>query len=260
MIDSPRHPEIAAAKRLQRRSSRVEEGRFLVEGRQAVSELIRYGELYALYTTEDAYEKNLDILDGYEPTFISESVAEALSETVTPQGIVAIAPLITVDLGEALAKQPRLVVVLLEARDPGNAGTVIRVADAAGADAVLLVGDSVDPHNGKCVRAAAGSHFHLPIAQVQRVDDAFAALHDAGLATFATAGEAPRSLDDLVDGGDLVAPHAWVYGNEAQGLPQLAIDLADTSVSIPIYGEAESLNLATAAAVTLYASARSQRR
>jgi TrmH family RNA methyltransferase len=235
----------------------MEERRFLVEGRQAVSELLKHGEALELYATADAARRHDDVLGGHDLTLITDRVAAALSETVTPQGLIAVAPLI--DTTPRL-RHARLVAVLVEPRDPGNAGTVIRVADAAGADAVLIVGDSVDIHNGKCVRAAAGSHFHLAIGEVADLAQGLALLADAGVRTYATAADGRTSLDALIDAGGLREPHAWVYGNEARGLEAAAEQACEETVSIPIYGQAESLNLATAAAVTLYASARDLRR
>jgi TrmH family RNA methyltransferase len=157
----------------------------------------------------------------------------------------------------ALAGQPRLVAVLYGVADPGNAGTVIRVADAAGADAVLLAGDTVDPHNGKCVRASAGSLFHLPITRTRRSEDVLVACRNAGLRLVAADGYATADLDDAEDA--LAQPTAWVFGSEAHGLPADVLAEVDEALRVPIHGRAESLNLATAAAVCLYATARAQR-
>jgi TrmH family RNA methyltransferase len=148
-------------------------------------------------------------------------------------------------------------VVLVEARDPGNVGTIIRVADAAGADAVVLTAGSVDPHNGKSVRASVGSLFHLPVLTGLRIEGTAAALAGAGLQVLA-ADAAGVDLDDLDEA--LGHPTAWLFGNEAYGLPPGLVSAADQVVAVPIHGKAESLNLATAAAVCLYASARRQRR
>ena len=175
---------------------------------------------------------------------------------MTPQGIVAVCALLDRPLDEAVTPGARLVVVLVDVADPGNAGTVIRVADAAGADAVVLAGDTVDPHNGKCVRAAAGSLFHVPIARVRDVPAALSACSAAGLRTFAAHGYADAELDRV----DLTEPTAWVFGNEAHGLPADVLDRTDLAVRIPLYGKAESLNLATAAAVCVYTSAMTARR
>jgi TrmH family RNA methyltransferase len=190
---------------------------------------------------------------------VSGEVMSAVSQTVTPQGLVAVCALLDRPLAEVLDPVPRLLAVLAHARDPGNAGTVIRAADAAGADAVLLTGDSVDPYNGKCVRATAGSLFHLPVSVGGAVEQDLPALRAAGLRVLAADGHSDLDLDTAVDSGLLAGPTAWVFGNEAWGLPEATRGLADEVVRVPIYGRAESLNLATAAAVCLYASARAHR-
>jgi TrmH family RNA methyltransferase len=133
------------------------------------------------------------------------------------------------------------------------------VADAAGADAVLLAGDTVDPHNGKCVRASAGSLFHVPIARTREPADALAACRAAGLLLIAADGYATDDLDTATDAGELAAPTAWVFGSEAHGLPDNVLTSVDRALSVPIHGLAESLNLATAAAVCMYTTARAQR-
>ena len=152
----------------------------------------------------------------------------------------------------------RLAVIGVDVRDPGNAGTLVRCADAAGGDAVVFAGTSVDPHNAKTVRASVGSLFHVPFAVDLDATQAIAAARAAGLTILAAAGEGETNLDQA---DDLIAgPVAWVFGNEAAGLSEEMLDAADHRISIPIYGRAESLNLATAAAVCLYASARARRR
>jgi RNA methyltransferase, TrmH family len=154
---------------------------------------------------------------------------------------------------------PALVALLANVRDPGNAGTVLRTADAAGAQAVVFADASVDPYNGKCVRASAGSLFHLPLVAGARLVEAVAAMRGAGLRILAADGRAGRSLDDPGVQARLGEPTAWMFGNEAWGLPPDLVALADEPVAVPIYGRAESLNLAAAAAVCLYASTRAQR-
>jgi TrmH family RNA methyltransferase len=184
----------------------------------------------------------------------------SVAATVTPQGVVAVARFRDVPLADVVASRPRLVAILAAVRDPGNAGTVLRAADAAGADAVVLTDASVDPYNGKCVRASAGSLFHLPFVVGATAADAVAALRGAGMRVLAAAGSAPTDIDALDDAGGLAGPVAWLFGNEAWGLPDELLALADDAVRVPIHGRAESLNLATAATICLYASARAQRR
>jgi RNA methyltransferase, TrmH family len=184
---------------------------------------------------------------------ISDRDAAALSETVTPQGLIAVCRRIDVAPTEAL-DGARLVAVLVEPNDPGNAGTILRTADAAGADAVVVVG-GVDIYNGKAVRASAGSLFHLRVCVLPAVAD----VPTDGLLTLATSGAGNVDLDDLVDSGALARPTMWWFGSEAHGLPADVLSDAHHAVRVPIHGRAESLNLAAAAAVCLYASARAQR-
>ena len=191
---------------------------------------------------------------GVPVTLVTDKAARALGDTVVSPGIVAVCT--TVDVPLARVTGARLVAVPVEIADPGNAGTIIRVADAVGADAVVLAGDAVDPHNGKCVRASAGSLFHLPIVRERDVDTVLDDLIDAGIQLLATAADGEVGLDDA--DGLLDKPTAWLFGNEARGLDSEVAARADHRVRIPIRGRAESLNLATAAAICLYASARVQ--
>ena len=236
------------------------ERRFVVEGPQAVREALPT--LVELYADPDGVLRHAELLAAAPcpVTPVSREVLAAMAETVTPQGLLGVAPLLDVPLDTALRGTPRLVVVLEAVSDPGNAGTVIRTADAAGADAVVLTDGSTDPHGGKCVRATAGSLWHLPVVSGPPVAEAVAAVRGAGLAVLATSGSAAADdLDDLLDAGELQGPTAWLLGNEAGGLTDEALALADRTVRIPIRGRAESLNLSTAAAVCLYASTRASR-
>ena len=268
---SERTPRVAAARRLTRRAGRDAAGEFLAEGPQAVREALAAalaGTVPApreLFATAAALVRHRDLADlarsaGVPVSELSPRAAEVLSETTTPQGLVAVCPVLDVPVEVALGGRPALVAVLADVRDPGNAGTVLRSADAAGADAVVFAGASVDPYNGKAVRASAGSLFHLPVVRGAGVPAALAAARDAGLAVLAADGAGETDLDTLADEGVLGAATAWLFGNEAWGLPAGAGALADRRVRIPIHDRAESLNLAAAAAVCLFASARAQRR
>jgi RNA methyltransferase, TrmH family len=264
-LTSARSARVRAAARLAKRAFRARDGRFLAEGPQAVREAAaRRGTVVELFATEEAATRYPDIVaavtaDGADLHLASPEVLAALAGTVTPQGLVAVCRSLHLPLTQILATRPRLVAVLAHVRDPGNAGTVLRSADAAGAAAVVFTGDSVDPYNGKCVRASAGSLFHLPFSVGGRVEDDLPALRAAGLRVLAADGHADRDLDQAADRGLLDGPTAWVFGNEAWGLPEATRKLADEAVRVPIHGRAESLNLAAAAAVCLYASARAQR-
>ncbi len=233
-----------------------------MEGPQAVREALAAGDLLELYA-EPGRQPALEaeaVRAGVPVVAVSAAVLGAMAETVTPQGVLGLAALLDVPLADALAGRPRLVAVLDAVADPGNAGTVLRTADAAGAGAVVLTEGSVDPHNGKCVRASAGSLWHLPVVSGPALPDVVTAARAAGLQVLATTGAGEDDLDDLLDAGALAAPTAWLFGNEAAGLDPAALALADRRVRVPLHGRAESLNLAAAAAVCLYASARAQRR
>jgi TrmH family RNA methyltransferase len=260
---SDTNARLAAAPGLTSPRGRREAGRFLAEGVQAVREALdRPGAVLELFATEAAAHQHAELLElapSGSVSVISGRAAAALSETVHPQGLVAVCARLDVSLADALARRPRLVAILVEANDPGNAGTILRTADAAGAQAVLFTGDSVDPYNGKAVRAAAGSLFHLDVVTGVSPAAALAACRAAGLRTIATTGAAALDLDELTDRDGLAGPTAWVFGNEARGLPADVVAAAELSVRVPLHGRAESLNLAAAAAVCLYASARANR-
>jgi TrmH family RNA methyltransferase len=265
-LTSVRSPRVKAARRLAKRAFRSRERRFLAEGPQAVREALELpGGLVELFTTAEAESRHPDLVRAAEVTGapvlrVSGEVMAELAQTVTPQGLLAVCGFVDVPLDQALAAAPKLVTVLAHVRDPGNAGTVLRTADAAGSDSVIFTDASVDPYNGKCVRAAAGSTFHLPVVMGPRFDTLIPALKAGGLTVLAADGAGKRSLDDAIDEGLLARPTAWVFGNEAWGLPEEILAHVDEVISVPLYGRAESLNLATAAAVCLYASARAQRR
>ena len=256
---------LKAARRLTKRALRQRERAFLAEGPQAVSEALASGaRVTGLFVTADARARHADLVKqaadaGIDVQVVSGEVMNELAQTVTPQGLLAICDFVDVPLGQVAAAKPRLVALLANVRDPGNAGTVLRTADAAGADAVIFADASVDPYNGKCVRASAGSLFHLPIVAGTRLSGTVAALREAGLRIVAADGRAGTTLDDPKARAALAAPTVWLFGNEAWGLPPDLLALADESVAVPIYGRAVSLNLAAAAAVCMYASAAALR-
>lgn len=260
---TPRTGRVRAARRLATRRFREKERAFLAEGPQAVREALRAagegtGSVHDVYATEAVTARYPDLVEagGARWHVVDDEVVAAISETVSPQGVVAVCDYLDVPLEVALSRRPRLVAVCADVRDPGNAGTVIRCADAAGADAVVLVGDSVDPYNPKAVRASVGSLFHLDVVVARDTAAALGALREGGLRVLAADGEADLDLPEAERTGLLDGPTAWLFGNEAWGLPAETRALADAVVAVPIYGRAESLNLATAAAVCLYASAR----
>lgn len=309
-LTNPRAERVRAVAALAGRPARERSGRFLVEGPQAVREAVRHapGAVLAVYLSDEAAARHPEIEAaalgaGLAVRRGTTAVLDAMSADA--QGVVAVAEQRVAALGDVLAGAPRLVAFLVHVRDPGNAGTVVRAADAAGADAVVLSEGSVDVHNPKVVRATAGSLFHLPVVTGVPTVEAVAALRAAGLVVLAADGDGAHDLDDLLDAAapragrsdapagraaptrveesravstsaagrgavdragssdagapDLTRPTAWLFGNEAWGLPDDDLALADATVRVPIRGAAESLNLATTTAVCLFASARAHR-
>lgn len=283
-LTNPRSERVRSVRSLAGRSARSRANRFLVEGPQGVREVVAFAPSLVrdVYVTSAADDRYSEITDGARTHGlrvhdVSPEVLDAMSPDA--QGILAVVDTLPTAqaagdpaeiLGDQLRAAPRLVAVLSNVRDPGNAGTVIRAADAAGAGLVVLAGESVDIHNPKVVRSTAGSLFHLPVVTGIGLDAVVLALHASGLQVLAADGSGDLDLDDLLDVAgadagrpasepDLAAPTAWVFGNEAWGLREDERALADAVVRVPLRGRAESLNLATAATVCLYASARAQR-
>jgi TrmH family RNA methyltransferase len=294
-MTNPRADRVREVARLAGRPARLKRRQFLAEGPQAVREALRLHALRGasggqevvteLFATGAALERNPDVAalaDGPglpAARLVTDEVLAEMSSTVTPQGLIAVCRFIDVSLESVLAARPKLLAVLVEVRDPGNAGTILRAADSAGADAVILTASSVDLYNPKAVRSTAGSLFHLPVVLGADRDELLAALREHSLTVLAADGYGDVDLDALQDessarrltgastaggaAGDrarLEEPTAWLFGNEAQGLPADLVQAAGHRVAVPIYGQAESLNVGTAATVCLYASARAQRR
>jgi len=265
MLDNARSARVRAVARLSTKDERAATGSFLLEGPQAVREALAFRPelLLEVFATPTALERHPELREAAEDAdvdieYVTEQVLEAMADTVTPQGVVAVCRQFPTSVRRIFSDQPHLVAILEEVRDPGNAGTIIRAADAAGADAVILTGRAVDPYNPKVVRATTGSLFHLPVALAPELAPVLARARESGLAVLA----ADIKGSDLLaarEAGTLARPTAWLFGNEARGLTDENLALADEAVSVPIYGQAESMNLATAASVCLYESAFAQR-
>ncbi|WP_445154737.1 TrmH family RNA methyltransferase [Arthrobacter sp. Hor0625] len=284
-LSNPRADRVREVARLAGRPARLKRRQFLAEGPQAVREALALhqrrlaagepGVVDEVYSSEeclDRYPEFEELAEGTSARLASDEVLAAMADTVNPQGIIAVCRFLDVSLDQVLAAGPRLVAVLCQVRDPGNAGTVLRAADAAGADAVVLTASSVDIYNPKAVRSTAGSLFHLPVVLGADAAEFAARCRDQGIGVLAADGYGQLNLDRLQDENaarrlgasaapsayPLEQPTAWLFGNEAQGLSAEELALADHRVAVPVYGAAESLNLGTAATVCLYASARSQ--
>lgn len=250
---------VKESRKLSRRSERSERRLFLADGPKAVEGALGVpGCVVEVFATVQATEQYADLAAAAPQwTLVDDRALASLSDSVTPAGVVALCRFIDRPAAHVL-DGARLVAICADVRDPGNAGTVIRCADAAGADVVVLAGHSVDLYNPKTVRASVGSAFHLPIAIEPDPAAAVRAAQAAGLRVLAADGAGEIALDRSEE--LLAGPTAWLFGNEAWGLPDELAALADHRVRIPIYGRAESLNLSTAAAVCLYASAHARRR
>lgn len=284
-MTNPRADRVRDVAKLAGRPARLKRGRFLAEGPQAVREALTLHrertaaggaavvhEVFASEACLDRLPELADLAQGTQLRLASDEVLSAMADTVNPQGIVAVCSFVDVSLDSVLDAGPRLIAVMCQVRDPGNAGTVLRAADAAGADAVVLTGSSVDIYNPKAVRSTAGSLFHLPVVLGAEVEELVVRCRELGIGILAADGYGTVNLDKLQDENAarrlgngsvtsdyaLEAPTAWLFGNEAQGLSDAELSLADHRVAVPVYGAAESLNLGTAATVCLYASARSQ--
>ncbi len=263
MLTNVRSDRVKSVRSLSRRSVRERTGRFVVDGPQGVREAVRYAAARVddLYVTSAAIERHDAIVQSALEADIrvhetDEAVLEAMSDTESPQGLLAVVASEVSSLDDVLARHPRLLVLLSNVRDPGNAGTVIRGADAFGADAVLVTEGSVDVLAPKVVRSTVGSIFHLPVVTGLDVEATLDALASHGIRTFAADGVGETLLPDV----DVSQPHAWVLGNEAWGLPPEIRARCTDVVRVPISERVESLNLAMAATVCLAASSGATRR
>jgi RNA methyltransferase, TrmH family len=253
VITSVRNERVKEAAALSRRKVRRERGRHLVEGPNAVGEALEAGVVEEVFATEEL-AASTSVPGGVPVRVVLDHVLERLADATTPQGIVAVARTAVAGLDEVVGRG--LLVVLYEVADPGNAGTIVRTADAVGATAVVATTGSVDLFSPKAVRAATGSTYHLPLVVDVELAEVTAACRVAGQPLLGLDAAGHRSVFDLeTEPG----PMALVLGNEAHGLPADAATELDGSVAIPRWGRAESLNVAAAAAVSLYAAARGTR-
>jgi TrmH family RNA methyltransferase len=253
-----RSATVVAAAKLHRHVARRRAGRFLAEGPNLVEAASGRGLVRDVFVTELAAQRHAPLLASLEEQgsvhVVTERAAKALSDTVTPAGLVAVCDMPATRLADVLAGSPLLIAVGVEISEPGNAGTLIRIADAMGAAAVILAGHSVDPYNGKCLRASTGSIFAIPVVAEPDAHAAVAAVREAGLQALATTVDGEARLDEADE--LLGKPTAWLFGPESHGLPTELATQADHRVRIPMAGGAESLNVAAAAAICLYQSAR----
>ena len=241
---------------LERSSVRRREQAFVVEGPTLVGDALDAGvELECLFVapaTDDAVVARAESR-GVPVFVLAAGVLERVAGTVSPQPVLAVARMVDVDL-DALAEET-LVVVSVDIRDPGNLGTVLRSAEAAGVGGIICCEGSVDVYNPKCVRASAGSLFHTRIVARGEPVRVLGTLGERGLRRLGTRPDDGEPYDRA----DLTGPTALVLGNEAKGLPAPAAAAVDGWVTIPMAGRSESLNVGMAAAVLCFEAARQRR-
>ncbi len=243
-----------------RRAARLDDGAFVIEGPTLVREAMAAGvELLEVFLTPEVAPA-LSVEAAGTGAVVRQVTADVLARAVdaaTPQGVAAIARRVevSIDAAVAAAAAGALTLVLVDVGDPGNAGTLLRAAEAAGASAVLFCGDAVDPCNPKCVRASAGALFHLPVAMGGEGGAVLERLRSAGVQTAATVVRGGTPYDET----DLRGPVALVLGSEAHGLPEALSASVDLRLSIPMAGRSESLNVAMAGSILCFESLRQRR-
>lgn len=268
--------QLQRAQRLHRREQRSRHGQTLVEGPQAVRELLACAPRLArdLYITDEAVERHGDVAKLASAAGVWTHVLAAQNMrdlSADAQGVVAVISTPEAPDLDSLLREASLIVATLDIADPGNLGTIIRTADAAGADAVVVGKASAELYSPKVMRSAAGSHFHVPCVAGIEASELAARAREAGLQVLTAEGTGEWELPVLVreaaeakilgaapSGPDLRRRALWFVGNEARGFAGCDFD-ADARVAVPLYGKAESLNVSTALAVCAYASAMAQR-
>ena len=253
MIESLHSPHIARVKALigsKGAKERREQGLFVAEGVQCAREALTSAsgpEIKIIYATEQGMSKIAEFdLGSVEIIEVSEPVLKAMSDTVSPQGLISLCYTPENDISDLKLTGSSTVIYLHEMRDPGNAGTILRTADAMGITAVITSPDSVDMYSPKVVRSTAGSLWNIPVYEgvtFQALASIFPDTQKILLSSHAS-----TSILDLKIAGDCIA----VFGNEARGVDAAALGAAVTEVTIPMAGNAESLNLSAAASIVMF--------
>ena len=253
MIESLHSPHIARVKALigsKGAKERREQGLFVAEGLQCAREALTSvsgPQLKILYATENGLSKISELnLNSVEIMEVSDAVMKAMSDTVSPQGLISLCYKPDTDISDLSATGTSTFIYLHEIQDPGNAGTILRTADAMGISAIITSPDSVDMFSPKVVRSTAGSLWHIPVFEgvaFDRVDKQF-----PGIQKFLLSSHATTSILDLSIPGDCIA----IFGNEARGVDSASLGVSVTEVTIPMAGRAESLNLSAAASIVMF--------
>jgi TrmH family RNA methyltransferase len=255
-ITSAANPAIALVRALSRRDRRAEERAFIVEGQRAVADAVQTGATPRLVLIREGSERlapDLALPPGTRVRIVESRLFDRLSDVQTPQGLLSVFPMPVLDLESRPHAAPPLILIVDRLRDPGNLGTLLRAAAGAGAGAVYLTPESVDPWNAKVVRAGMGAHFRVPI-------HAFDAAASEDLAKrlplrVAATAEAPVSYDAI----DWTGPAAVVIGGEAEGVGEALAGWSTRAASIPLAAGVESLNAAMAGSIMLFEAARQRR-
>jgi RNA methyltransferase, TrmH family len=258
VIESPKNERVRRYRRLRKRNFRYREGLFIIEGLQCVAEALRSPHapecIICNHKGRESLEAYTDLIKARNIPCLTarDEVIDSLSDTVTPQGIIAVSPLVHVGIEAICDSNPAAVLVADRVRDPGNLGNMIRIADAAGVGGMAICAESADLYNPKTVRSSAGSLFHIPLAVGGEASENINVLKKAGFTVLAADAHAGTVMWEL----EWPERLALVVGNESWGIPEDESSLVDGLVRVPIIGEAESLNVAAAAAVLLYEAAR----
>ena len=259
-----RTPRVVSASKLHRGAARRKSGRFLAEGANSVEAALQAGAAEELFCAVHALDRFRDLVDAAEVAGVPVSpvtprAVRSLADTVSPAGIIAVCRSVVHEASQVMSVEPsgprpHLIAIGQALAEPGNVGTLIRISDALGADAVWLTEGAVDPENTKAVRASAGSLFHIPVVRGVAESDLLTLAHERGLQVAVATGDGEVDIESAEE--ELSRPTAWVFGNEARGVTDHLAESADLRVRIPIRGRAESLNIVTAASICLHTSVR----
>ena len=252
------NPQIKAAAELKQKKYRLERGLFLAEGLRTVEEAVAYKAVVSIFYTAIEDDRTRAVLEEaaaqqVKLTCVSDTVLKKIADTETPQGIIAVCKMQPVALDDLLASG-KMLLVLDRVGDPGNVGTMLRTADAAGLGGLVLLKGSVDIYAPKTVRSSMGSLFHVPVLAGVGEDEFIESAHNAGYELLVTCLDGADNLYKA----DLHGRLAFVMGNEANGVSEGLLAAADKRVYIPMAGRAESLNVAMAAGIVMFEALRRQ--
>ena len=228
---------------------------FLVEGIRMFTE-IPEEYLYKVYASEDFYNEHRVIFEHMDVELVSPQVMKEISDTMTPQGVLALVKMMKYSLEDLLEQEKPLFLVLENLQDPGNLGTILRTAEGAGVTGILMDRECVDIYNPKTIRSTMGSVYRMPFVYVEDLGKGIQDLKDKGITTYAAHLEGKHSYDEE----DLTNPCAFLIGNEGNGLRREIADMADCYIKIPMLGQVESLNAAIASSVLMFEAARQRRK